>query len=565
MMPLRKFRSLGHAFLIICAVGLAACSQADRGHGPIQLRILAFNDFHGQIQSEDPSPGRLPLLVDGEEKMVEAGGAAYLASLIRQESIGHPNHLVVSAGDLTGASPLVSALLQDEPTINIMNRIGLDLNAVGNHEFDYGRGELMRKAGGDCMTLLFCPEERFTGAAFDYLAANVVDRATGKPLFAPYAIRTFAGIPVGFIGVVTTETPYIVAAEGIRGLDFLDVTETLNRYAAELRGQGVSAIVAIMHEGASVPADIATDGGPCTGMTGALPDIVAGADTAIDLFITGHTHQGYACRLNGRLVTQTASYGRMLSAIDLSLDPRSGDVLDARVKNLPVTRDLAPDPDVASAVMAAEAATAPIRAQPVARLPGQVLRQADANGESALGDLIADAQLAAAKLLGAEIAFMNPGGIRQDLPSVPTTGHQVTLGDLFATQPFGNNLLAMDLTGGEIKRLLEQQWIDQPEDRKPRMLQISAGFTYCFDAARADGDKILPQSMMLAGKVIDPARTYRLVVNSFLADGGDRFTVLKAGRNRAQGDSDLNALRDYLVAAAGSVSLAPAGRICRKG
>ncbi|MBI2254419.1 MAG: bifunctional metallophosphatase/5'-nucleotidase [Proteobacteria bacterium] len=522
--------------------------------GPVALRILAFNDFHGNIQAEKPSPGRLPVTVNSQTEMVETGGAAYLATLIGQEKADHPNSIVVSAGDLTGASPLVSALLKDEPTIGVMNEIGLDLNVVGNHEFDYGAQELLRKKSGDAT---------FKGAAFDYLAANVVTASTGKPLFPPYAVRAFGGVKVGFIGVITAETPTIVAAAGVKGLSFLDPAEALNHYAAELRGQGVEAIVAVMHEGASVPPEIAMDGSPCRGMIGALTDIVAKADPAIDLFITGHTHQAYACRLDGRLVTQTASYGRMLSVIDLSL--ANGDVSAAAVRNVPVTRDLAPDKQIEALVAAAEQKTAPIRAQPVGTLAAPLSRKPDGNGESALGDVIADAQLAAGGLMGAEIAFMNPGGIRQDLPSSPEAGLTISLGDLFAVQPFGNNLVAMDLTGRQIHTLLEQQWLNQPADRKPRMLQISNGFSYCYDDGRAEGTKILAETIQLGGARLVPDRQYRVVVNSFLADGGDRFVVLKDGINRVQGDSDLNAFKDYAGRNVAHLPAAPQGRICRKG
>lgn len=525
-------------------VGCASPSSAPN----VSLRILSFNDFHGNIQSADPGPGRLPLNVNGAVEMVEAGGAAYLASVIAREKQGHANNIVVSAGDLTGASPLVSALLRDEPTIKVMNHIGLDLNAVGNHEFDYGRAELLRKADG---------------AAFQYLAANVVDAATGTPLFEPYEIREFDGIPVGFIGVVTAETPTIVAAAGIKGLRFLGITETLNRYAAKLRDDGVRAIVAVLHEGASVPMDAVMDGAPCQGLSGALTDIVVAADPEIDLFITGHTHQAYACRLDGRLVTQTVSYGRMLSVTDFTLSRESGDVVAAQVQNVPVLRDLVPDAVIEAEIAAAEAATAPIRAQPVTTLRKQLTRAPVNTGESLLGDVIADGQLASARLLGAQIAFMNPGGIRQDLPSDVAAGLNVTLGDLFAVQPFGNNLVAMDLSGAELKLLLEQQWLDQPADRKPRMLQISDGFTYCYDDSRADGDKIVATSMKLRGARIDPAASYRIVVNSFLADGGDKFAVLKTGSNRVQGSGDLDAFREHLAENAATLATMPAGRICR--
>nr|WP_298683595.1 bifunctional UDP-sugar hydrolase/5'-nucleotidase [uncultured Dongia sp.] len=558
-----RFQSWSVAFTLLT---LGCATQPT---GPVQLRLLAFNDFHGNIQSAEPSPGRVPIVKDGKAEMVDAGGAAYFASLVTQERAGHPNNMLISAGDLTGASPMLSALLNDEPTIRVMNRIGLDLNAVGNHEFDYGRAELIRKSIGDCQTRLFCPDDSFMGAAFQYMAANVVDTNGGKPLFAPYVVKEFDGVKIAFIGVVTSETPTIVAAHGIAGLTFLDEAETLNRYAAELTQQGVRAIVAVLHEGSSVTTETAIDGSACTGLTGALNDIVARTDPAIDLFISGHTHESYACKLNGRLVTQAGNYGRMLSVIDLSLDRAAGEATVVSARNVPVLRDLPPDANILAELQRAEVATAPIRQQKVATLSAALTRKPNAAGESPLGDIIADAQLAATQGLGARIAFTNPGGIRQDLPSDstkgdPTKGLAVSLGDLFAVQPFGNNLVAMDVTGAQLQLLLEQQWVGQPEDRKPRILQISAGFSYCYDDARAEGEKILAETMRLEGKVIDPNTTYRIAVNNFLAGGGDRFVILKEGRHVVQGGGDLEAFRDYVAGATKPFPAVSAGRICRK-
>ncbi len=551
-----------YSLLIVLSLNIAAC--ATKEPTPIDLRLLAFNDFHGNIQSEDPTPGRVQIVKDGKVEQVDAGGAAYLATLIAEQRAGHDNNVLISAGDLTGASPMLSALLRDEPTIEIMNRIGLDLNTVGNHEFDAGRQELLRKDVGDCATLLFCPDGKFTGADFAYLAANVVDTETGKSLFAPYIVKTFDGVKIAFIGIVTTETPHIVAKGGIAGLTFLDEVTTLNRYADLLAKQGIEAIVAVLHEGSSAAPDTAIDGSACSGLEGALNDIVAKASPAIDLFISGHTHQSYACRLNGRLVTQAGNYGRMLSVIDLTLDPARGDVTDAAARNLPVTHDLPADAAILADLGRAEAATAPIRNQVVATLPAALSRQPNAAGESALGDVIADGQLAAAQDLGAVIAFTNPGGIRQDLPSDPGKGLAVTLGDLFAVQPFNNNLVAMDVSGAQLKLLLEQQWLGQPEDRKPRILQISDGFTYCYDDRRAEGDKILAGTMRLNGEVIEGARIYRIVVNNFLAGGGDRFEVLRGGRHLVQGGGDLEALRGYVSTTGSKLPTAPVGRICRR-
>jgi 5'-nucleotidase len=300
------------------------------------------------------------------------------------------------------------------------------------------------------------------------------------------------------------------------------------------------------------------------GLDGALNDIVRKTNLAVDLFISGHTHQSYACRLDGRLVSQAGNYGRMLSVIDLKLDPGSGDVVAAAARNVPVTRDLQADAAILAELGRADTATAPIRSQTVATLPAALSRQQDAAGESVLGDVIADGQLAAAQDLGAVIALTNPGGIRQDLPSDPSKGLAVSLGDLFAVQPFNNNLVAMDVTGAQLKLLLEQQWLGQPDDRKPRMLQISAGFGYCYDDRRDEGDKILAQSMRLNGKIVDGTSVYRIVVNNFLAGGGDRFEVLKLGRHVVQGGGDLEALHDYVATSGDKLPTAPGGRICRK-
>ena len=541
---------------------LASCASVDPA--PVRLRLLAFNDFHGNIQASDPSPGRVAVVKDGKQEMVDGGGAAYLAAVLARERAGHANTLLISAGDLTGASPMLSGLLKDEPTIRVMNRIGLDINVVGNHEFDLGRDELLRKAEGGCQGGEDCREGPFEGAAFDYLAANVVDKVSGKPLFAPYAIKAIDGVEIAFIGVVTHETPHIVAARGIADLAFLDEAETLNRYAAELTRHGVRAIVAVLHEGSSAGPDTPVDGSDCAGLSGALNDIVGKVDPAVDLFISGHTHQSYACRLDGRLVTQAGNYGRMISTIDLLLDPALGEVTAVSARNIPVLRDVPPDAGIEAELQRAMVATAPIRQQKVATLPAALTRQPNAAGETALGDVIADAHLAAATALGAEIALTNPGGIRQDLPSDPSKGLTVNLGDLFAVQPFGNNLVAMDVTGSQLKLLLEQQWVGQPQDRKPRILQVSSGFSYCYDDRRMEGDRILAETMHLRGKQIDPAATYRIAVNSFLAGGGDRFEILKQGKHLVQGGGDLEALREHIATKGPGLPHDPAGRICRK-
>ncbi|MBK8160683.1 MAG: bifunctional metallophosphatase/5'-nucleotidase [Rhodospirillaceae bacterium] len=550
------------SLIVVLPMLLASC--AGTTSSPVELRLLAINDFHGNIQSSDPSPGRVAVVRDGKQELVEVGGAAYLAAIVARERADHANTMLISAGDLTGASPMLSGLLKDEPTIRVMNQIGLDINVVGNHEFDLGRGELMRKSLGDCATSLFCPEGSFTGAAFEYLAANVVDADNGKPLFPAYVVREFEGVEIAFIGVVTRETPSIVAARGVAGLTFLDEAETLNRYARELTKRGVRAIVAVLHEGSNAGPDTPLDGSDCVGLSGELNEIVARVDPAIDLFVTGHTHQSYACRLGGRLVTQAGNYGRSMSIVDLLLDPADGEITSASAHNVAVTHDVAPDTGILAELTLAEVATAPIRQEKAATLPSALTRQQNEAGESALGDVVADAQLAATRNLGAVIALTNLGGIRQDLPSDPEKGLGVALSDLFAVQPFGNNLVVMDVSGAQLKLLLEQQWIGQPDDRKPRILQISKGFSYCYDDRRAEGNKILAETISLDGEVLRPDVVYRIAVNNFLAGGGDRFKILTEGRNLVQGGGDLDALRDYVKGHADELSDKPKGRICRR-
>ncbi|WP_375767960.1 bifunctional metallophosphatase/5'-nucleotidase [Archangium gephyra] len=527
---------------------LAAALPLSCAHGPakarprtVSVQVLAINDFHGHLAPPADAAGeiRTGSNPDGSPLRVKTGGMSHLARhLARLRALEPRNTLVVSAGDLIGASPLVSALFHDEPTIEAMNLAGLDLNGVGNHEFDKGTAELKRMQTGGCHPVEGCQDGTpFEGARFQFLAANVVD-AQGAPLFPAYAVREFDGVKVAFIGMTLEGTPEIVDAAGIRGLQFRDEAETVNALVPRLREQGVRAIVVLVHEGGVQTGTY--DG--CEGISGPIVDIVQRMDAEVDAVLSGHTHQAYNCVIAGKRVTSAASFGRLITDLDLVLDAATGDVVESTARNVLVTRDTEGVPEVQALVERYDALAAPLRN----RVLGQVtapLRQPDSqrwpSGESTLGNMLADSQLAATKDAGAQLALMNPGGIRTDLEA-----GGVTYGEAFDVSPFGNSLVTMTLTGAQLHTLLEQQW----EGSLVRILQPSKGFGYTWKDSAPVGQKVDPASLRLQGAPVDPAGRYGVTVNSYLANGGDGFRVLTEGTERRGGPLDLDALEAWLKA-----------------
>ena len=542
------------ACLLAVALALPAATAAAKRPKPVDVQLLGLNDFHGQLEALDPtktSAGRI-LPAPGQPE-VTAGGAAYLAEHIRRLKAQNRNSLVVSAGDLIGASPLLSALFHDEPTIEAMNQIGLDLNAVGNHEFDEGVGELQRMQNGGCHPnpAETCVGGEFKGADFRFLAANVVREDTNEPLFAPYAVRKFGGVKVGFIGMTLEGTPDIVSAAGIAGWRFLDEAATANRYARELRWRhGVKAIVVLLHEG-GVPAPY--EGINACNIGAPITDIVKNTSREVDLFVTGHTHQPYVCDdVDGRTVTSASSLGRLVSEIDMKVSRRTRDVVDVVAANRIVTRDVPADAGIDALIARYAEQAAPLAARVIGELSGPLTRAADDSGENTAGNLIADAQLAASP--DSVAAWMNPGGVRADIDAGP-----VTYGESFSMQPFGNNLVAMDLTGAQLRELLKAQWCGQ---EFARVLLPSASVAYTYSAAAAaalvgqpcEGAASPVSAFTIAGAEVVDTQTYRITVNSFLADGGDRFAVLREGTNRVGSLVDTDALEAYFAAAGGPVA-----------
>ncbi len=523
----------------------------------VELQILAINDFHGNIATTSSAFGGV-------------GRADFLAANMATAEAEAENSIIVSAGDLIGASPLISALFHDEPTIEAMNLIGLEINGVGNHEFDEGADELLRmQNGGTHPVDGNLDGDGFNGADFEFLAANVVDDATGETIFAPYTVKTYEGIDVAFIGMTLEGTPTIVTPAGVAGLTFNDEIDTVNALIPELQADGIEAIVVLLHEG-GIASEGGGDGDGCGTLSGPLNDIVVGLDDAVDLVIGGHNNQRFTCMdVDGKAVTMAYWAGRMFTDIDVVLDTDTGDMTVVAIDNKENFQDgVTPAADVTALIDRYDALSAPLANRVIGSITGDILRTANAAGESPLGDVIADAQLATTQsdaTGGAVIAFMNPGGIRSDILAADVAGGEdpgeVTYGEAFTVQPFGNSLVTMTLTGTQIHTLLTQQWVGQ---ESPRILQVSEGFSYTWDASAADDVKVDPASMMLNGSVIDPGANYRVTVNSFLADGGDNFAVLVDGTDRLGGDVDLDAFEAYFSANT-PVAPGPADRITTVG
>ncbi|MGZ8281976.1 MAG: bifunctional metallophosphatase/5'-nucleotidase [Allosphingosinicella sp.] len=580
-------------------LALTACVSpraADQAAGPVSVRIIAFNDFHGALE---PPRQAVQAPVEGvaEPARVPAGGAAYLASALQQLRAGNPDNITVSAGDMIGASPLVSSMFLDEPTIHAMNMMRVDYNAVGNHEFDRGRAELLRMQRGGCEPHTAsrpCQLEPFTGARFTFLAANV-RTGDGGTLFPPYAIRGFGSgeseVRVAFIGLTLRDTPTLVTPAGVQGLEFLEEATTINALVPELRRQGADAIVVLIHLGSSQP-------GPrfvtrtaqrlpapsCGTMEGDLMPVLARLDPAIDLVVSGHTHNSYICDYatvdpsRPFFVTSAGRSGMLLTNIELAVDPKRG-VVGRQAENVIVQGEAyrgssgevpvselfpvyAPDAEVAALVERYAAAAAPLAERVVGYLTGPAAREATAAGETVAGDLVADAQLAATSgpdAGGAQIAFMNASGVRADI--VPGPDGAVTYGQLYATQPFGNNIVVKSYTGSQVRRILEQQFASGWNTvERPNMLLPSRGLTYSYDLRRPEGQRIL--NLELNGEPIRDEATYRVTMNSFLASGGDNFTAFREGRDPLGGPQDLDAMERY-IAAEGRLAPPVANRITR--
>jgi 5'-nucleotidase len=556
------FRRAARALPLVAALALAAgAAQA----ATTTVKVIAFNDFHGNLQS----PGAF-------STATASGGVDVLASYVAQLKAQNPNNVVVSAGDVIGASPLVSALFHDEGTIETMNRLGLEFNAVGNHEFDEGSTELLRMQRGgchptdasSCQGATVGTPVPFEGAKFKFLSANVFVTATGKTLFPAFGVKVVGGVRMGFIGLTLKDTPTIVTPSGVAGLEFRDEAQSINAAVKQLRGLGVQSIVVLIHQGGfqgpapnnfinDCKSDLVNDA------NSPIRAIVRGLDDAVDVVVSGHTHTGYNCRLPNSVgrtipVTQASSFGRVLTDISLTVDTSTGDVVDSTVNNIIVDRaTVTPNAQIASIVNGYSSLVSPLANAVIGTITGPATNSANAAGEMGAGKLIADSQLAATsapQFGGAVVALMNAGGVRNPgfLDNGGVYPHNVTYGEAFTVQPFGNSLVTLTLTAQQLHDVLEQQFNGCLGQTVTRVMQPSASLTYSYRLANACGQRIVDGAVngipfVSNGLVLNPTATFRVTVNNFMATGGDGFAVLTGGTNALGGAQDIDAAIAYLA------------------
>lgn len=605
--------------LFIAAAATFGCAALHAQPAPFKVKVIGFNDYHGNLQS--PGTFGINTTIPAAHRP-PVGGAEYIAAHVGQLKAQNPLNVVVGAGDFIGATPLISALFFDEPAVETLNKIGLEFNAVGNHEFDKGSAELRRLQNGGCKLSNGVPDPNsckgvgssgpgtFDGARFKWLSANVVETATGRTLLPPYGIKSFNGVKVAFIGMTLKATPTIVTPTGVAGLEFRDEADTVNALVPRLRAQGIESIVVLVHQGGFQTSPNVGDINGCDGnlktASGAESDIgkiIARLDNAVDLVVSGHTHAAYNCSANtvdvrvvngvvtrtarptglpnkaGRLVpvTSSSAFGRLLTDIDLTIDPATRDIVKVEPTNRLVDRTdpqataaVAANPTVKHIVDGYNALVSPLANEVIGTITAALPNSGNDAGEMPAGSLIADAQLQAtqpAGLGGAAIAFMNPGGVRN--PGFSFGGpypYHVTYGNAFTVQPFGNSLVTMTLTTQQIKDLLEQQFVGCKDQTQQRILQVSNGLRYSWSASAAPCSKVrqltltptdltvVPpvatgptQHLVIDGVVQNPTKTWRVTVNNFIATGGDGFTVLQSGANVLGGAQDIDALVAYLM------------------
>lgn len=571
-----RIRSLA-GWVTVMATVLAATTSAssaatarvgahDSRDRTVSVQLLSFNDFHGNLEPPPGASGHVTSSQQGGNQPISSGGVEYLANALRTVRKGHPYSVTAAAGDVVGASPLLSGFFHDEPTIEAMNELGLNVTSVGNHEFDEGLAELLRKQHGGCHPKIGCygKGKKFKGAKFRYLAANVTDAKTGKQILEPYMIWQHKDVKIGFIGVTLKGTPNVT--QGAKGLKFGDEVETINRYAEELNHKGVKAIVALLHQGgfpASNNYDYKCDTPSAgSGLSGPIVDIAKRVTHKVAALVTGHTHEAYVCTIpdpsgTPRVVTSAASFGRLYTETTLTYDLQTNDIVRTAGKlphavNRAVSHSQPKATDMTQLIKHWNGLVASEGNKPVGYISADINGRGSKEYEKPLGDVIADAQLEGMSVLdksGAQIAFMNPGGIRSDL-AYKATGSEgdgvVSYRKAYAVQPFPSMIETKDLTGSQIISVLQQQVSGNVNGPKPKILQISKGLTYRLDLTKSGMARIVISSVKLNNVAIAPDKTYRVAANDFLMNGGDGFPAFKEGTNVQIGLSSLDAFINYL-------------------
>lgn len=533
----RRLPSHTTVALVVVLVFGASCAshRTPTANGTVDVQLLAINDFHGALEPPAGANGRIG--------QTPAGGVEYLATLLRSLAQSNANTVIVSAGDNIGATPLLSGMFHDEPSIEALGAAGLQISAVGNHELDEGWDELYRMQKGGCHPVDGCQDNTpFAGATFQYLSANLlVDPATApaemvrrsgwktassqpEPLFPPYTIREFNGIRIGFIGLTLRGVGSIVSPVAMRGLVVQPEAGVANQIARTLRAQGVRTIVVLIHEGGVPKGDPGQeDPNTCEDFRGAIVDIAHEMSSDIDVIVSGHTHRAYICTIDTKLVTSASSFSRLITDIDLQIDRATGRVTTKNAKNVIVTHDVARSAAETAVIDHYRPFAASVAMKPVGMSAAPIPAVRNAAGESALGDIIADGMLEGARAVAGHVdfAFTNAGGIRSDLVPSGSSG-TITFSDLFNVLPFNNIVMVKTLTGDAIARMLEQQTLI-------KVLQVSSNVRYAWDPQKPQGNRVNRASIQIDGKPLVPTERYRVATVDFVWNGGDDFTVATEG------------------------------------
>ncbi|KEK23703.1 bifunctional metallophosphatase/5'-nucleotidase [Bacillus gaemokensis] len=468
----------------------------------ISVQLIGLNDFHGQLNTTSTLHGKA------------VGRADYIAAYIQSYRDKKPNTLLVHTGDMIGGSPPISALFHDEPTMEFLNTLQFDVGTIGNHEFDRGPIALQQLISGESVP----QTNSFSGSSFPYTCANVVDSETNQPLFPPYTIKWIDGIPIAFIGVITKDTPFLTMYTNMSSIRFLDEATSINHYVHQLQKKGIHAFVILAHLGGN------TTG---SNTNGALADLATQINSDVDIIFGGHTHSYINGKVNGKLLVQAYSYGKAFSNVTITLNRQTKDITKKDATIVPVYQNkLSPDLYIRNWIDSYAAKIRPRVTERLGVTNHELTRDQNEHGESKLGTVLAMAQRQA---MQTDIAFVNPGSIRHDLKK-----GDITWEDTFLIQPFGNPLIKMDLSGAEIRNALQEQWKEET-----RMLQI-LGIHYTWK------NHTIQTISLDDGTPLHDDQIYSVVVNSFLANGGDKFMTFKLGKNRTEGPTDQESFANFI-------------------
>ncbi|GAA3659306.1 bifunctional metallophosphatase/5'-nucleotidase [Nonomuraea antimicrobica] len=565
------------AALAVSAITVLQPGTATAAQRPVDVQLLSITDFHGYLTPmNDTANGTVK---DAEGKTIVVGGAPYIAAHLKNLRQGHQNSITFTTGDDFSGWPTEVAYHQDEPTIEFLNAIGVEFSAIGNHELDrsleflrdrMGKGRCFGEVDVDsCFT--DSTGRRFSGADYPFSSANITRKGSTKPIFDPYVIKRVKvsggkSVRIGFINL-TTPTTVTGSTSYQPELDNLPLVETANKYAAELKRRGVEAIVANVHEGGSAGDVYDRCGNP----SGPVFDFARQASPDIDAIITGHWHALFNnCMIpdpagNPRPVVEAANHGRLINELNLQLDPRTGDVIRSATTsvNHPVTRDVTPDPAMVRLVDYWQGRAAQTYARPVGQITGDITRTRAADGESTLGNLLADAEYADAVradrgpvdlALVATAPVKGSNSLRGDLRFAKGTNAAdadgtVLFGEAWAAYGYANPVLTVSLTGRQLEQALEQQWQTQADGTvRFSPLAVSSGVRYSFDASRQVGDRVHPANVQIGGAPLDTGRTYRVAALAYTLIGADGFSALTGFTDAVRNSRDYEAFRAYLQA-----------------